>query len=102
DGDGRPDLVTANSNNASVSVLLNLGGKFAANLDFKTGNGPNGVALADLDNDGSWTSPPRTTPASTSSSTSASETPTDRGIRDLGGVGSAAGLHSRAPSLPPP
>ena len=38
--DGKPDLVTANVNTDSVSVLLGLGdGTFEAAIDYKTGSG---------------------------------------------------------------
>jgi hypothetical protein len=53
DGDGRPDLVAANFNSNTVSVLRNLGnGTFAAKVDYATGSGPLAVAIVDLDGDG--------------------------------------------------
>lgn len=61
DGDGRPDLVTANTGvvpsgtgaSNTVSVLLGTGtGEFGPNADFVTGDGPISVALADLNGDG--------------------------------------------------
>ena len=59
-GDGRPDLVTANkgvSGNPivgnTVSVLLGDGdGTFGPKTDFDTGSAPSSVAIADLDADG--------------------------------------------------
>src|SRR6185312_6170022 len=52
DGDGDPDLVTANTS-GSVSVLLNRGrGTFAAKVDYAAGGAPNSIALADFDRDG--------------------------------------------------
>jgi hypothetical protein len=50
--DGRPDLVTANSGGAAVSVLLNRGGAFPVRTALATGGAPNSVALADFDGDG--------------------------------------------------
>ena len=56
DGDGQPDIVTANYGNGAgntVSVLRNLGGgTFAARVDYGVGAGPYSVALADVDGDG--------------------------------------------------
>ncbi|HEV2354607.1 MAG TPA: FG-GAP-like repeat-containing protein, partial [Puia sp.] len=57
DGDGKPDLAAANSYLGTVSVYLNTsptGGaiSFAANMDFTTGNFPEGMAVGDLDGDG--------------------------------------------------
>jgi hypothetical protein len=52
DGDGKLDLVTANSGSNSVSFLKGNGdGTFQTNVDFPTGNGPMWVAAADLNND---------------------------------------------------
>ena len=52
-GDGRPDIVTANSSNASVSVLLGAaGGSFQPNEIFGTGPQTIGVAMADFNDDG--------------------------------------------------
>jgi hypothetical protein len=51
-GDGRLDLVAANVNNSSVSVLLGIGnGTFAAASHFPAGTGPSTVALADFNAD---------------------------------------------------
>jgi hypothetical protein len=57
DGDGKPDLAAANSYLGTVSAYLNTsptGGtiSFAANVDFTTGNFPEGLAIGDLDGDG--------------------------------------------------
>ena len=57
DGDGKPDMAAANSNNGTVSVYLNTtpaGGNvsFAPHVDFTTGNFPEGLAIGDLDGDG--------------------------------------------------
>jgi gliding motility-associated-like protein len=60
DGDGKPDLATANTNSSSsVSVLRNTSasgsigaGSFAAKVDFATGNEPYSLAIGDLDCDG--------------------------------------------------
>jgi hypothetical protein len=54
-GDGLPDLATANSNNSvySVSVLLNKGkGTFAKPISYPVGAGPFGLAEGDLNGDG--------------------------------------------------
>lgn len=52
-GDGAPDLVTANGPDGSVSVLLNNGdGSFAAPVSYPAGSYPVTVAVADLDGDG--------------------------------------------------
>ena len=57
DGDGMPDMAVANSNTNLVSVFRNTsssGGaiSFATNVDFPTGNYPQGLAIGDLDGDG--------------------------------------------------
>ena len=57
DGDGKPDLAAANSYLGTVSVYLNTsttGGaiSFASDVDFATGNFPEGMAIGDLDGDG--------------------------------------------------
>lgn len=59
DGDGRPDIVTANSVAGTVSVLHNIsassvvdGSSFAAKVDFPVGSSPFSVAIGDLDGDG--------------------------------------------------
>jgi len=52
DGDGRLDVVTANFDSDSVSVLLNTGhGQFAAPVDLPVGDHPSSVALGDLNGD---------------------------------------------------
>ncbi len=57
-GDGKPDLVVANSGSNTVSVFLNTTApgattpSFAAKQDFDTGSGPYSVSLADLNGDG--------------------------------------------------
>ena len=56
DGDGNPDLATANNASNTVTLLRNTstGGNisFASKLDFATGNSPYSVAMGDLDGDG--------------------------------------------------
>ncbi len=52
-GDGIPDVVTANGHADTISVLLgDGGGGFAAKTDFATGHGPGSVAVADFNGDG--------------------------------------------------
>ena len=54
-GDGRPDLVTANYNSHKVGVLLgNANGTFQAVTEYATGasTGPTGLAVADVNGDG--------------------------------------------------
>jgi hypothetical protein len=52
-GDGKPELVTANGDANSVSVLLNRGdGSFQAKLDYAAGLQPGSVAIGDLNGDG--------------------------------------------------
>jgi hypothetical protein len=57
-GDGRPDLVVANFNSSTVSVLLNMTRpgattpSFAAQQTFATGSEPFSVAVADFNGDG--------------------------------------------------
>ena len=56
DGDGRPDLLVANSGDGTVSILRNTGTDgnivFAPKVDIATGSGCGGVAAGDLDGDG--------------------------------------------------
>lgn len=57
DGDGRPDLIVANANDRTVSVLLNTtatatGPSFSAQQAFAVGNYPDSTAVADLNGDG--------------------------------------------------
>jgi len=52
-GDGKPDLVTANDGADTVAILLNIGsGTFGAPATLKTEDGPVGVAVADFNGDG--------------------------------------------------
>jgi hypothetical protein len=57
-GDGKPDLVVANYNDNTVSVLLNTTTTgaatptFAPKVDFATGTSPSSVAIGDLNGDG--------------------------------------------------
>ncbi|MBR0828506.1 VCBS repeat-containing protein [Bradyrhizobium manausense] len=52
-GDGKPDIVTANANDNTVSVLLNNGnGSFQTQTTYGTGPGPLSVAIGDLNGDG--------------------------------------------------
>ena len=54
-GDGRPDLLTANSSSNAVGVLLGLaGGGFAPVSNYSTGPSslPQGIAVADVNGDG--------------------------------------------------
>ncbi|MGA2497119.1 MAG: FG-GAP-like repeat-containing protein [Tepidisphaeraceae bacterium] len=52
-GDGKPDLVVANTAGDTVSVLINTGGgTFAPHADYITGNGPTAVVAADFNGDG--------------------------------------------------
>ena len=56
DGDGQPDLATANYNNDTVSVLRNTSTSgnvsFAPKVGFGTGTDPYDIAIGDLDADG--------------------------------------------------
>ena len=53
DGDGRSDLVTANTTSNTVSVLLGYGdGTFAWKVDFGAGVDPRSVVIGDLNGDG--------------------------------------------------
>src|ERR1700733_7492061 len=53
DDDGKLDLVTANIDANTVSVLLGNGdGTFQTKLDYTTGEAPQAVAIADIDADG--------------------------------------------------
>src|SRR5262249_21944804 len=52
-GDGRPDIVTANYGATSVSVLLGNGnGTFASPVNYYAGSAPFSLAAADLNGDG--------------------------------------------------
>ena len=51
-GDGKPDLATANFDEGSVSVLFNVGdGSFRSSHDYVTGDRTASVAIADLNGD---------------------------------------------------
>ncbi len=59
DGDGKLDIVSANSGSDSVSILRNISSpgsittaSFSAKIDFTTGSNPQSVAVGDLDGDG--------------------------------------------------
>ena len=55
-GDGRPEIVTANSGDNTISIFQNISTigniAFAARVDFAAGDGPESVAIGDLDGDG--------------------------------------------------
>jgi VCBS repeat-containing protein len=52
-GDGKADLMVANSGNSTVSVLLGMGdGTFTAKADYATGSNPFSVTSADVNGDG--------------------------------------------------
>src|SRR5437868_7036360 len=52
-GDGKPDLVTANSNDDTISILPGTGtGTFGPATDFNAGDGAFSVAVGDFNNDG--------------------------------------------------
>ena len=52
-GDGKPDIVTANQNSNTVSVLINQGsGTFGTKVDYATGSGSVSVAVVDVNGDG--------------------------------------------------
>ena len=52
-GDGRPDLVVANNDRNTVSILLGNGdGTYRAAVDYAVGSGPVWVAIGDLNGDG--------------------------------------------------
>ena len=59
DGDGRPDLLVANTGDGTVSILRNTSvvgslttNSFAPKVDFTTGSGCDNVTVGDLDGDG--------------------------------------------------
>ncbi len=56
DGDGKPDIVTANAGANTVSVRRNTSTpgsiSFATKIDFSTGGTPSSVAIGDVDGDG--------------------------------------------------
>lgn len=51
-GDGRPDLLTANYGTDNVGVLLNTGSTFQAVTTYPVGKTPAGLAAADVNGDG--------------------------------------------------
>ena len=52
-GDGKPDIVTANRDSSTVSILINNGdGTFRAHVDYATGKSPAQVVVGDFNNDG--------------------------------------------------
>ncbi|CAF4254129.1 unnamed protein product [Rotaria magnacalcarata] len=52
-GDGKPDIIAANSASNNVGVLLNTGnGMFAAQTTYSTGMSPDSVVAADVNGDG--------------------------------------------------
>ncbi|HUA03901.1 MAG TPA: FG-GAP-like repeat-containing protein [Solirubrobacteraceae bacterium] len=52
-GDGKPDLVTANSGSSNVSILLNGGpGNYCGGSDFAAGLSPSSVGAGDFNGDG--------------------------------------------------
>jgi hypothetical protein len=56
DGDNKPDIVIANINSNTISILRNLSTKgnvvFDVKNDIRTGDGPFGISIGDLDGDG--------------------------------------------------
>ncbi|MBL9009317.1 MAG: VCBS repeat-containing protein [Myxococcales bacterium] len=51
--DGKPDLISANSDSHNLSILLGQGsGRFAGQQVLPVGNFPSDVQIADLDSDG--------------------------------------------------
>jgi hypothetical protein len=52
-GDGKPDLITADWDAGKVTVSLGLGdGSFAAGVDYAAGDHPTSIILSDMDGDG--------------------------------------------------
>jgi hypothetical protein len=52
-GDGRPDISTANFGGTSASVLINnSNGSFSTNVNYMAGTNPLGIALGDINGDG--------------------------------------------------
>lgn len=56
DGDGRPEVVTANQNGNNISIFKNTSSRgnisFVAKVDFAADSGPQAIAIGDLDGDG--------------------------------------------------
>ena len=56
DGDGKPDIISVNSNDNTISILRNTSTpgniNFALKTNFNTGSNPTSVAIGDLDGDG--------------------------------------------------
>jgi len=59
DGDGKPDIVVVNFNQGNASTISVFGNtssggtiSFATRVDYSTGNGTTGIALADMNGDG--------------------------------------------------
>ncbi|MES2654490.1 MAG: FG-GAP-like repeat-containing protein [Bacteroidota bacterium] len=56
DGDGKPDLATANISSANISILRNLGNSsivsFETKVDFTINGNPQSIATGDIDGDG--------------------------------------------------
>ena len=50
-GDGKPDLVTANAESNTISVLVNTGGGTFAPIHDYPANGPVAIAIGDIDGD---------------------------------------------------
>src|SRR6185295_12519348 len=51
-GDGKLDLISANSSFASVTIWTNTGSLFVSNATYTVGTTPDSVAVADLNGDG--------------------------------------------------
>ncbi|CAF4515559.1 unnamed protein product, partial [Rotaria socialis] len=52
-GDGKPDIIVANSSSNNVGVLLNIGnGTFADQTTYSAGSGASCVAVVDVNGDG--------------------------------------------------
>jgi len=52
-GDGKPDIATANRDASTVSILINSGdGTFRTHVDYATGNSPSQLVVGDFNNDG--------------------------------------------------
>jgi hypothetical protein len=52
-GDGKPDIATANHDSSTVSILINNGdGTFRKHVDYAMGNSPSQLVVGDFNNDG--------------------------------------------------